>query len=109
MRNVIRVLVVLAAVACGSKDNGSTALLNPSGGDTSGVGGAGGTEGTGGTGGGDEDASADAQEESDIVPCGAKSCHAGEYCCDGTCGACVAIGLNCPVDPCGAGADAAAE
>ncbi len=94
MRNVIRVLMVLAAAACGSKNN-STALVDPA--TTTG---AGGTEGTGGTGGGDEgDGSVD--EPGDIVPCGAKSCNAGEYCCDGSCGACVAIGSNCPANPCG--------
>jgi hypothetical protein len=107
MRNVIGVLMVLAAAACGSKKDDSTALVDPATGDTSGVGGAGGTEGTGGTGGDEADASS--EEASDIVACGTKSCNAGEYCCDGTCGACVAIGQNCPVDPCGVGVDAAAE
>ena len=107
MRNVIRVLVILATTACGSKQNASTALVDPSTSDTSGAGGAGGSEGTGGTGGDEADASSD--EASDIVPCGAMSCKAGEYCCDGTCGACVAIGSNCPIDPCGVGVDAAAE
>jgi hypothetical protein len=94
MRNFVRVFLILAAAACGSKDHGSTSLLDPS----TGAGGAGGTEGTGGSG-GDEDAAVD--EPSDVIACGAKSCNAGEYCCDGACGACVAIGSNCPADPCG--------
>jgi len=51
---------------------------------------------------------ADAQEE--VVACGMKDCMPGEYCCDGTCGACFPIGTNCPLDPCGTGgADAATE
>src|SRR4051794_15543361 len=104
MRNVMGVLMVLAAAACGSKDN--TSMVDPSSSVASGVGGAGGTEGTGGTGGGDEDASADVQDES-IVPCGAKSCNRGEYCCDGTWGACSAVGSSCPANPCGLGADGA--
>jgi hypothetical protein len=32
--------------------------------------------------------------------CGAKSCKVGEFCCDGKCGACVAIGTLCPPNPC---------
>src|SRR5690242_16957821 len=105
MRNVIRVLAVFALLACGSKNN-STAAVDPST-TTTGAGGEGGGEGTGGAGGGEADASS--EEASDIVACGTKSCNAGEYCCDGACGACVAIGQNCPVDPCGAGVDAATE
>ena len=106
MRNVIRVFAVFALLACGSKNN-STAVVDPST-TTTGAGGEGGGEGTGGAGGGDE-ADASSEEASGIVACGAKSCNAGEYCCDGACGACVAIGQNCPVDPCGAGVDAATE
>jgi hypothetical protein len=106
MRNVIRILAVLAAVACGSKNDKSAAVVDPST-TTTGAGGEGGGEGTGGAGGGEADASS--EEASDIVPCGVKSCNAGEFCCDGACGACVAIGQNCPVDPCGVGVDAATE
>jgi hypothetical protein len=108
MRSVIWAALVLAGVACGSKDHASPAPVDP----TTGAGGSGGTEGTGGTGGEGEDAAADAE----IVPCGTKSCNVGEYCCDGTCGACIAVGMNCPLDPCGTGTeggtttdDAAAE
>jgi hypothetical protein len=32
--------------------------------------------------------------------CGMKSCNSGEYCCDGKCGACAAIGTLCPAKPC---------
>jgi hypothetical protein len=97
MRIVIRVLLVLAAAACGSKDHGSTALVDPTGGGGDPTSGTGGTEGTGGTS-GEDDASVD--EASDRAPCGTRSCNAGEYCCEGACGACTAIGTNCPADPC---------
>jgi hypothetical protein len=32
--------------------------------------------------------------------CGTKSCKAGEYCCDGKCGACAPVGMSCPAHPC---------
>jgi hypothetical protein len=66
------------------------------------VGGAGG-DGVGGGAGAEEDAGPDVEN----MACGAKSCNAGEYCCDGACGACTAVGTNCPLDPCGTGADGA--
>jgi hypothetical protein len=61
--------------------------------------------GTGGTGGDVTDA------QGDVVACGMKDCKVGEYCCDGSCGACFPIGTNCPLDPCGTGggSDAATE
>ena len=34
------------------------------------------------------------------MSCGSKSCKSGEYCCDGKCGACAAIGTLCPAKPC---------
>ena len=85
--------------ACSSNDKASTAPLV-------GQGGSAGSEGSGSGTGGDV---ADAQE--DVESCGMMSCKAGEYCCDGTCGACSPIGVNCPLDPCktGAGIDAATE
>jgi hypothetical protein len=101
MRSVIWTLAFLAA-ACGSKDHSASV-------DPSTTTGAGGTEGTGGGGGSDEDASSDDAQGDGAIPCGAKSCNAGEYCCDGACGACVAIGMNCPSDPCGTGDGAAPE
>jgi hypothetical protein len=100
MRSVIWTLAFLA-MACGSKDHGATV-------DPTTTTGTGGTEGTGGTGGSDEDAASDTGDES-VIPCGAKSCNQGEYCCDGACGACIAIGMNCPADPCGTGDGAAPE
>jgi hypothetical protein len=97
MRNVIRVFLVVAAAACASKNHATPGLVDP-------MSGTGGTEGSGGSGGGEEDASDD--QGSSMVPCGTKSCRPDEYCCDGACGACAAIGTNCPADPCGDGAAA---
>jgi hypothetical protein len=34
------------------------------------------------------------------MSCGMKSCNAGEYCCDGKCGACAKVGTLCPPTPC---------
>jgi hypothetical protein len=95
MRTLSWAALVCLVVACsGSNDN--TAL--PPAPIDMGQGGTGGSDGT------DTDASAD----TGLVPCGAMSCGAGEYCCDGTCGACIAVGLNCPLDPCGTDAAAPA-
>jgi hypothetical protein len=104
MRSVIWTLVFLAA-ACSSKDHAAPGDLSGS------TTGAGGTEGTGGTGGSDEDASTDdaGDESNGVVACGTIDCKPGEYCCDGACGACMAIGMNCPIDPCGTGDGAAPE
>src|SRR5439155_17251070 len=104
MRTFIWAAVVLAAAACSNKDNAAPGPVDNSTTST-GQGGMGGTEGTGGEAGTGGD-TGDASDEG-AVPCGAKSCNAGEYCCDGACGACVAVGMNCPVNPCGT--DGAAE
>ena len=99
MRTGFWAALIGVVAACSSNDKAST--VPPV--DQTGSGGSDGTQT--GTGGGDV---ADAQDE--VVACGMKSCMAGEYCCDGTCGACFPIGVNCPLDPCGTGgADAAAE
>jgi hypothetical protein len=83
MRNVMGVFWVVAAAACGSKNHASTAVVDPASGDPTT---------------GEDDASVG--DEPSVVPCGPKSCNAGEYCCDGTCGACAAVGTNCPADSC---------
>jgi len=96
--------LVLTVGACGTKDQ---TVSTPPAGMTGGAGAGGGSSGTGGSGGSGgsnmEDASVveDAAEES--ASCGVRSCNQGEYCCDGTCGACAAIGTNCPADPCPGG------
>jgi len=105
MRTAFWAGLICAVAACSSKDNTST--VPPAG-----QGGGGGGEGTGtGTGGGDGDDAAAVDATDEVVACGMKSCMPGEYCCDGSCGACAAIGTNCPADPCGTGtgSDAAAE
>jgi hypothetical protein len=98
MRTLSWAALVWLVVACGTKDNAAT----PPPPMDMGQAGSGGSDGTG-----TEDAAADT---GGIVPCGTISCGAGEYCCDGTCGACMAVGMNCPADPCGTdGAAAASE
>ncbi len=104
IRTVFWAGIVCVVAACSSNDKAS--VVPPP---VEGQGGGGGTEGTGGTGGtvgeGDDASVTDAEEEA--ASCGMlRSCKVGEYCCDGTCGACAPIGVNCPIDPCG-GTDAA--
>ena len=104
MRTLFWAAVVLAVGACGTKDQ--TVTTPP---DMTGVGGAGGEGGSGGGGDGGgggsdmEDAGVGVEDASDKPACGVMSCMPGEYCCDGTCGACAPIGTNCPADPCPGG------
>jgi len=101
MRTVLWVGLVLMAVACGTKDKAATTPIDNgptgSGGDAGAGGGTGGG-GDSGSGGADTE---DANVGDEGVACGGlMSCKAGEYCCDGSCGACAPIGTNCPIDPC---------
>jgi hypothetical protein len=40
------------------------------------------------------------QGEGGPASCGAKSCQAGEFCCDGKCGLCAKVGTLCPPTTC---------
>src|SRR6185295_796017 len=106
MRSIYGMVGMLAAVACGGNGSASEQELwthpVPSGGQNTGTGagggdgadasppGDGGHTGTGGNTGTGGD-----------IPCGVRSCAAGEFCCDGACGACAPVGMICPASPCG--------
>jgi hypothetical protein len=87
MRSVWNLAIVVALAACGSKDH--TAQTVPPVDPGTDNGGLGGTDDGGG-----------ATDDAQGIACGAISCKVGEYCCEGACGACTAIGTNCPPDPC---------
>jgi hypothetical protein len=95
MRTLSLALLVWMTVACSSNDD--SVAPPPM---DNGQAGANGSGGDGGGGGSDGTETQDAAPDVEIVACGATSCNAGEYCCDGTCGACIAVGMNCPPDPC---------
>src|SRR5262249_8860802 len=101
MRTVLWVGLVLMAVACGNKDKAATIPIDNgqtgSGGNT----GAGGDTGGGGDSGSGGTDTGDANVGDEGGACGGPmSCKPGEYCCDGSCGACAPIGTNCPLNPC---------
>ena len=88
MRTVVCGLVLLLAAACGGDDSSANAFppaTNQGGGSHIDAGDAS-VVSTGDSAGGGS--------------CGTKSCKAGEYCCDGKCGACAPIGMSCPAKPC---------
>jgi hypothetical protein len=102
MRTLSWAAVVSMLVACSSTENAAVppeAL--PDSGGQSGAAGSGGSDGITP----EDDASADVEQEAEEeaatgVACGSISCNVGEYCCDGTCGACLPIGVNCPPVSC---------
>ena len=83
MRVIFWAGLTLVLVACGSDDESSSLFSSPL---------------PPGSDNGGQDASV--SNPSMGVACGPKSCQMGEYCCDGKCGACAKMGMNCPATPC---------
>jgi hypothetical protein len=83
MRTVIWAGLVLALAGCSGEDASNLFASGPA------------DNGQGS----DSDASVSSPDAAG-VPCGTRSCNPNEYCCDGKCGACMPVGMNCPATPC---------
>jgi hypothetical protein len=83
MRIVFWAALTLVLAACGSDDDKSSLFS---------------LEVPPGSNNGGQDASGSNADAG--IACGTRSCQMGEYCCDGKCGACAPIGMNCPATPC---------